>query len=415
MEGGHALSRYHIGQTNQIDSFSEFSDTHPVFEALINMESGNGNTGRTADNFKTLFKCMWKAGMDLLYLTLTHLTHISEQYLATHAFGLKLIKHPAFYPSGGGISDLGKEVIDTAYNMEVDGKATPVLIDIKHMSLQSRLDFYKYRRERGYALPIIASHMGVTGYSLREWKDAIDREECRYHYDQGIRTVKTLMLRKVAGKWGAINSQFTFNPWSINLMDEDIIRVLTSGGLIGLNLDVRILGFQAGIGFNKKESPEFLSTAEFSTHFPHIDVLSLDTPTSEELAVEEESWLVPTKEDRHPLCLCFNIIHIHVVGSLKGRVEAPLHQVCLGSDFDGLIEPLKICREADDLENLEYNLIRWLPIAAQAYQAENGGPAYLYQIFENKDALEDVVRGILYENGVRFLKRWLVSDFPIYS
>ncbi len=411
MEGGHALSRYNVGQTIKLDAFEGFKEDHPLFNSLIEIDERNGNSGRTSDNFKRLFEAMWNAGMDMLYLTLTHLTHISEQYLATHAFGLKLIKHPAFYPSGGGISDLGKEVIDVAYEMEINNNKTPILIDIKHMSLQSRLDFYKYRKNRGYTLPIIASHMGVTGYSIKEWKDAINRDKCRYHYDQGIRTVKTLMERKTAGKWGAINREFTFNPWSINLMDEDIVAILKSGGLIGLNLDVRILGFQAGVGLGAKENPEYLSTAEFSTHFPQIDVLSFPPVTSEEMVVEEESWLVPTKEDRHPLCLCFNIIHIHIVGSLKGKITSPLSQICLGTDFDGLIEPLKVCREANELDNLEYNLTKWMPIAAKAYQDENGGPNYLYDIFENKNQLEPIVRGILHENGTRFLKRWLVSDF----
>ena len=291
MEGGHALSRFNVGQSNNFDELESFKGEDPLFKKLKNAK----NSGKPSDNLRILFESMWEEGMDLLYLTLTHLTHISEQYLATHAFGLKLIRHPAFYPSGSGISDLGKNVIDTAYTMEADGKPRPILIDIKHMSLKSRLDFYAYRtaKEYGDDYPIIASHMGVTGYNIDEWKDALVRDECRFQYDQGARTIKALTLRKIAGKWGAFNNVFTFNPWSINLMDEDIIQVLESKGLIGLNLDVRILGFQSLIGPGSKDTAEYISTAEFTSHFPHIDLRSLELNSEQELRDEEESWLKP--------------------------------------------------------------------------------------------------------------------------
>ncbi len=409
IEGGHALCGLKVGKTTEIDPLDEFDEDKTLFKKV----TSNGTLGKPVANLKVLFESIWEAGMDILYLTLTHLTHISEQYLATHAYGLKLIKHPAFYPSGSGISDLGREVIDAAYTLNMAGKLRPVLIDIKHMSLQSRLDFYAYRKAQKYSTkyPIIASHMGVTGYSIDEWKDALNQEQLRHNYDQGVRTIKVQTVRKTAGKWGAINNEFTFNPWSINLMDEDIVEILHSGGLIGLNLDVRILGFQSLIGPSSKDTPEYLSTAEFATHFPEIETQTISRTSAEVIRQEEESWLVPTKEDRHPLCLCFNIVHIHCVGVLKAGHEKPLQQVCLGTDLDGLIEPLKVCRSFESMDNLRYHLFKWLPIAAKAYQEENGGADYLYEAFTKRDSLDESVQAVLYKSGQSFITRWLNGKF----
>ena len=71
-----------------------------------------------------------------LYLTLIHAT---RNYCGTHAYAIKMLKGTnKFKPGGEGLTDLGKELIDLAYDEE---KGKRILIDIKHMSLVSRLDF----------------------------------------------------------------------------------------------------------------------------------------------------------------------------------------------------------------------------------------------------------------------------------
>ena len=409
LEGGHNLSMMKIGQDIERDDTSDLPDDDPLTQGFVDESI---DTIDPVAVLKTLHAAMWAEDMDLLYLTLTHLSHIQEQHLATHAFGMKMLKHPSFYPHGNGLSRLGRKVIDACYGLTAPGdvtKATPVLIDIKHMSISSRQSFYQYRRDKGYTLPIIATHMGMTGYSLSEWKEAMVRDESRLHFFQGARSVSVTMERAMAGKWGSgINNKFTFNPWSINLMDDDIIEVIQSGGLIGVSLDVRILGFQTKVSLKSRTEPEYLSYADFKALFPLVNIRSLPHESFEEMErVAAESWFVPTKEERHPLCLCFNIIHIHYVGSVTPGIKNPLKNVCIGSDFDGLIDPLKICRDSRKMPDLEANLLRWLPVAARAYQKENGGPDSIYAFTNDLDELESVVRDILYDNGKRFLEKWL--------
>ena len=288
----------------------------------------------------------------------------------------------------------------------------PVLIDVKHLGLKSRQDYYNYQKkiiqkEKKYEkIPIIASHIGVTGYTVNEWKNALKRNSCTVYNYEGTRAVSIEMEKKICGKWGSfVNNDFTFNPWSINLMDEDITEILNSNGIIGMSLDVRILGFQSEYGISLTSENEYLSTADFHTHFPQITVKNLPLNTMESMIVENESWLIPTKEDRHPLSFCFNIIHIIQVGLLKTDIAEPWNQICLGSDFDGLIEPLKISPDISSLEELEANMIKWIPVAEKAYVNENGGTRILFG--KSTAELKKIVRGIMYENGKNFIDRWL--------
>lgn len=457
IEGGHMLSMKKIGNDSEIDPLEEYIDYAKIKGALANQglkpaevkvrlrEIGLDDfqlfdrvknldkslKQNPAEVLKTLHETMFDHGMDIVCMNLAHLSYIREQDLATHAFGLKMIKQAAFYPVGNGITKLGESVVRAAYGMKqnVKGKSenTPIFIDVKHMSLKSRMDLYALREAEckkyealkpkdkkaytGWAgllknknLPIIATHVGVTGYSINQWKDAIKEDSIEYERDQGVSTIKFRTDRKRAGHWGSeVNRNFTYNPWTINLMDEDIIQIMDSGGMIGLILDVRVLGFQARIRAASRLSPEYMSVAEFGYHFPEVDVSKLQKNSLQESLIEEESWLVNTKDERHPLMLCFNIIHTVVTGELNGIEDAYKH-VCIGSDFDGLINPVKVCRNSSEMSNLEANLTRWLPIAADAYQEENGGGDFLYAQFKNKKQLLPLIRGIMMDNGELFLK-----------
>ncbi len=425
LEGAHNFSHYKIGNPLETDTvpdrfidrdktikLSQVADFwwRDIITDEENPAADSIQNQNPAQNLERFYKSLSKEKMDLLYLTLTHLTHISEQFLATHAFGLKMLKHPAFYPFGNGITTAGFEVIEKCYTLtNHKNEPRPVLLDIKHLGLKSRQDFYAFRKakaDRFKNIPIIASHIGVTGYTYNEWKNALKREACTVYNYQGARAVSVEMSRKACGKWGSfINNDFSFNPWSINLMDEDIVEVLNSNGIIGMSLDVRILGFQSEYGLQLESANEFLSTADFQTHFPQITVKNLPQNTMESMISEQESWLIPTKEDRHPLAFCFNIIHIIQVGLLKTDLEEPWKNICLGSDFDGLIEPLKVAPDSASLDELEANMIKWLPVAEQAYAQENGGRCIIAE--KNAAALKEIVRDIMYENGHQFIERWL--------
>lgn len=95
-----------------------------------------------------------------------------------------------------GISSFGQEVIKKL----LDDKNGRILIDVKHMSYQSRKDYFRlldtyYTDEH---IPIIASHAGVRG----------NKHNAHLFYDN-----------------------------SINFSDEEIIRIAKSKGLFGIQFD----------------------------------------------------------------------------------------------------------------------------------------------------------------------------------
>ena len=323
------------------------------------------------DNLRLL-----KQGADrFLYLTFVHMT----QYpLACHAYGMKLIKgNNQFKPNGFGITGLGKEVIDVAYD---ESQGRRILIDVKYMSVVARHKFYQYRKEKGYdKIPIVATHMGFTGISksreaiIKQFKKPAKRSgnfiEVNYERPKGI------------GK-GLFNKTF-FNPWSINLFDEDITEILDSGGLIGLSLDQRIMGSQEVQG-------EFFSAQEFNYILSGYKDETHEEPVAAGELSDEEERDRELNERKHLRHLCNNILHAVKIGG--GRAWK---QLCMGSDFDGLIDPLNNCTSAEEYPKLERGLIEELPTMMKEDKTHD---------YDETD-IAGKVRGIMYDNAIDFLKK----------
>jgi microsomal dipeptidase-like Zn-dependent dipeptidase len=310
--------------------------------------------------------------------------HIERNRLCTHAYAIKILKHRGFIPKGYGITRLGRRVIRELLN------EPRILIDVKHMSLESRKQYYRMLEEeyRNMDIPIIASHVGVTGVSYNHMPiDGCTRRctltEVLYHQPPG----------HISGT--------KFNPWSINLYDEEIIKIVESKGLIGLSLDARILGARQK---QEKDLTEYFSNREFvcpshdrislpwikkpavSVTEPsersegndarkkpekneviesieaelnlfkkqfldkirdiikhpgrHKDVKKELKPFIEQFKTLEEkrnllaSFLHPNDLDH----LCNNILHI-----VKTAGQDAWKHICIGSDFDGLVEAVDCC------------------------------------------------------------------------
>ena len=70
----------------------------------------------------------------------------------------------------------------------------------------------------------------------------------------------------------------------------------------------------------------------------------------------EEAELRALDTKTQTYSLCFNILHILYVASKIACADAP-RQICIGSDYDGLINPMKVCLDVGDLSELESALI----------------------------------------------------------
>ncbi len=354
------------------------------------------------------------------------LAHHSRNRLCTHAWSMKILHHRNFKPVGRGITKLGKEVL-----IEALRQPHRIFIDIKHMSLVSRLQYYEMlEREPSLAnqnVPIITSHTGVTGMSYQDMSRYV--ESCRRCW----RWTKILWKQPP----GLLNTKF--NPWSINLYDEEIIKIVDSDGLIGLSLDARILGARQE---KRKDRIEYFSRKEFRCS-------GLESFTAEQISMaHKEVQLTPAEQDvirfeeelkgrvvkylrnvkKHPYryeefqvdrnkilqdfnelqsmkkqlnssnlshaddikYLCNNILHIVKVAGPKAW-----EHICIGSDFDGLVSSIESCRNVTEYDNLAQQLIQLLPLMA------GGVPA-----FTQLTNISQKVEGIMSGNAYKFLQKY---------
>ncbi|GAA3935817.1 membrane dipeptidase [Hymenobacter algoricola] len=337
-------------------------------------------------------------GHRFLYLTLAHLT---DNQICTHAFGMRMKAGPVviarshdFYPRGAGLTAVGEDLIRTALR-------AGVLIDVKHLGREGRRQYYALRQQEFPTAPVLCSHGAAAGCS---------RNELPIRKAVAHRSVPDLVV--VHYRQGGLNPGVTprdFNCWSINLYDEDIREIVDSGGLIGLSLDKRIAGVN-------KTAKEIFSRAEYDlipgrppveapARHPaddadvedEDDLLEADDraeasgagqPTDEEAGI---SWLERTRR-RHLKFLAQQILYMVRVGG-----PATWRCLCIGSDFDGLIVPLKCSRSVLDFDDVEDALVKRLVGLA------DGNPRIRYGL--DTDNVRDKVRDLLWRNAWRFLER----------
>ncbi len=194
------------------------------------------------------------------------------------------------------ISPLGKEVVKTLLSKE---KGRRILLDAKHMSIDSRTWYYSYLdslKQTGETIPLIYSHAGVAGLSMQD---------------------KEFIKKDKKGK----NKDSYFNRWSVNLADEEIKRIHDSNGILGIMLDkYRLCG---------EKVAQMINSAE---------------PGSQEL------------KEIYIKVLAMNILHaVKATGQKSGW-----NILSLGSDYDGMVQPFEFYDTAATLPNMALDLQNFL-------------------------------------------------------
>lgn len=364
----------------------------------------------------------------LFYITLTH--H-AQNLLTNHAWAIPPFFAPAgannpnnlptgqFNPREDGLTEAGKRFIRTALRQENGQKR--ILIDLKHMSLRARLQYYDLLREDEFIdanIPVLASHMAMTGTPLLNPSLESTLEDPRLPgiiFGKAARVPGVLLHNRNLSR---SDLAIGFNPWSINLFDEEIVEIIASGGLIGISLDARILGqnFEgqlAGTG-------ERFSVREFATYG---DGWKDDRPFDQDkypgevqrIAIDDHG---PEFSRWH---FCLNVIHVVLTIELARRDPQtraarkirdqnidPWVHLCLGSDYDGLITALNGCKSAADLANSTNGLFSsetkrvliQLQSILNAFYASNASPAPGMFI----GVPDDVIDLLRLDNAVRFLR-----------
>jgi hypothetical protein len=181
---------------------------------------------------------------------------------------------------------------------------------------------------------------------------------------------------------GEVTDEEWFNPWTINLNNDDIKAVWETKGLIGLELDQRLLGFNEYLRYCKKydleikrKSPEFNAALVWNA--------------ARYIANECAGIIHSTKNEKHTNAWsCISI----------------------GSDFDGLINPVNGYPTLRYFQELEKQLIK----LAKSFLSE---PPILLHKYSPSSA-EELIEGIMTTHGLQFLKtnyqKHLIPDKTSY-
>ena len=238
--------------------------------------------------------------------------------------------------------DLGRRVARRLLSLDEalqDTGERRVLIDCKHMSALTRSQYYaeiiepanRLRASQDLEpLPVIFSHASYSG----------------------VRTLKALRrdAAREDDRW-RIGGHYA---WALHCCDEDIAMILKTRGLFGLCFDQRV----AGQGGSQHVHPEQLHQLLLNQLLGAVDAVMLrdDLPASERVAIWD--------------CLC------------------------IGSDFDGMIDPVSAYPTALSLQAFAEDLRRSLQEIAHTRLIGQVG-------------VDALVEKIAWQNATRFLERWL--------
>lgn len=229
-----------------------------------------------------------------------------------------------------GISNLGLKVIKALLENK-NGKR--ILIDVKHMSVKSRFQYYKIiEQDYKFDIPIIVSHGAVTGTNLK------------------------------GNHLSFVDSSYLC-PDDINFFDEELVFIAKTKGLFALQMDGNRLTNKSKL---KKNILNFNS----------------------KLAHKKSAQIV------------WNQIQ-HIAEVLDSHHLYSWGTACLGSDFDGTINPLAGIWTSECFQNLANELLE----LASAY-LKNKNPL---QVPANKNILsKDIIESFVFNNALMFLKKNLV-------
>ena len=326
-------------------------------------------------------------------------THLQQSNLCNHAFGMQLARVIPFIPTGNGMQDDGRKVIQGLFSRGI-------FVDVKHMSYKSRLDLMTEIDAGNFqnVQPLLCTHAGFTGMPFAHWPGymTLKRPASGAIY---VEIAKSMQTRNEPQRPGAP----AFNGASINLFDEEIAWIVNNDGIIGISMDRRIIGYvdkfddkptgisDVGLVVDK----EYISKDEWTSFgIPNNKIGKRisegDCVTMDDLEESAEDS-IPARNEYF-----FDHILLHLKHYFQVCVNAGIpvtkaqHQITFGSDFDGLINPFL---NLDTVQEM---------VALKKYIKMNF-KIYLNSLRDSKRwanelDVEQFAEDLFYNNGYEFVK-----------
>ena len=377
---GH-ISEYDPADSNTIHAILNVEGPH----AFYGKRSGTPLAERAAAVKANLVRFITDRGVRIFAMNIAHL---EQNDFCNHAFGIQVFKPEPFFPGGTGISAEGLDLLLLM-------KERKILCDIKHCSLFARQQLFQTGWQGG-DWPLVCTHAGLTGI----------HSSARYRYILHHREFGGYLRVKHYKPAGYIPGT-SFNPSSINLYDDDVVHIIQSGGLIGLSLDQRILGvpddeMMGAAYLDEIFEQEVISPGEREwfrgkkeDRVPVPDEWVLKT---EQIETARDRQRLPDFHARHFLNQVFHLFRIARHYGIPDEVMAT--RICIGSDFDGMINPLDCCRNVTGLPAfrnlLQEHFLEW----------ENSFEELVHYRISDFISPEELLYRIFYRNGLSFLEKW---------
>ena len=338
IEGMHSLVNHDSYQRLETE-IGKFNDPNsPEYQLYLNQFKENINTIKKWGNGKhspfliTFNHHFWNfLGGQALSIPRPIRTFVTKQKLGVNE----------------GMTQLGREVLPMLLDRS-NGRR--ILIDIKHMSVKTREEFYKIwqsHKDANDPFPIICSHSAVNG---------IDKLSSSKHENDSKKEYK----------------KEYFNTWSINLCDEDIEYIFKSDGLIGMILhEGRLPG-----GIPQKRIKKFKKKKN-------------------EGGMREEYIKVFMANIFHIIRVCDNSFN-------KGKKAWDL--ICMGSDLDGLINAFNIYHDVEKMPSLAEDMFNFLEKQEPIPEINLDGAEMKRMMFGFSP--KQIVEKVMYKNADLFLQKY---------
>lgn len=285
----------------------------------------------------------------LLDLKILKLNKPGMRYLFNQEPGLDL-----------GLSSAGIEIVHKLLE-KGPGQGRRILIDTKHMSVDTRREFYHLLQEQyqGDPVPIIHSHGAVNG-----WKTLAEAS----NYE---------------GSTSLDQNRF-FSRWNINLCDEDIEVTFKSRGLIGIIMhEDRMPGRKFGKQMKKaRRNPQKckdLCMQLFWSNIFHVAKVQL-----------EMMQRTPSLQDR---------------SNWDG--------ISIGSDYDGILNPFDNYADVSKYPNLRQDMKSYLlngkPILHVSTEVQMT-QTEVDQVI-NGFSVAEILNKVFLSNNLDFLKEFYHDDY----
>ncbi len=214
-----------------------------------------------------------------------------------------------------------------------------IFVDLKHSGYPTRKWFCdRIALRSSDTIPPICSHCAANGLSQIHYSPTTDE----YSYAES-KYIKTLY------------------PFSINLYDEEIKTICDLGGMIGITLEERVLG---GYIQAKTRKKNIVREVKQRKSTPAIDSVVISIKKEKR---DNRSFHLTDKEALDLLILDYRSVEpflqnlFHIIDK-SGNKERVWDRICLGSDLDGIIDPLDIIPTASQYPYFRKRLQQCIPI-----------------------------------------------------